>query len=116
MDIKKLRLHKMKNGNGLELTIERAGNMGDKVTSVEIHKAIVHNDLYNSVQALAVHLAIMAFHLKETDVEDIAMPSPELFKDFSVGSYTITGDEEKSGIIISGTLRTADSPSGEVHE
>ena len=105
MDIKKLRLHKMKNGNGLELTIERAGNVGDKVAAVEIHKAIVHNDLYNAVQALAVHLAIMAFHVKENEVEDIAMPDANRFKDFSCGSYSISGDDEKRGIIISGTLR-----------
>lgn len=105
MDIKKLRLHKMKNGNGLELSIERSGNVGDKVTCLEIHKAIVHNDLYNAVQALAVHLAIMAFHVKDNEVEDIAMPDPARFKDFSCGSYSISGEEEKRGIIISGTLR-----------
>jgi hypothetical protein len=104
MDITKLRLLKQKNGNGLELSYEKPGASGDKVgVPSETHTAIVHNDLYNAVQALAPHLAIMAFHVKE--VEDIAMPDANVFKDFTVGSYNISGKEEKRGIIISGTLR-----------
>lgn len=103
MEITKLRLHKLKNGNGLELVIDKTAAAGDKVNAVEIHKAIVHNDLFNAVQGLRVHLAMMAFHVK--DVEDIAMPDAETFKDFSVGSYSISGADEKRGIIISGTLR-----------
>lgn len=104
MEITKLRLTKMKNGNGLELGYDKPGPAGDKITvPVETHSAIVHGDLYNAIQALAPHLAIMAFHVKE--VEDIAMPDPEIFSAFSVGSYTISGKDEKRGLIISGTLR-----------
>jgi hypothetical protein len=106
MDITKLRLLKQKNGNGLEISYEKPGASGDKVgVPSETHTAIVHNDLYNAIQALAPHLAIMAFHVKETDVEDIAMPDKALFDAFSVGSYNISGKEDKRGIIISGTLR-----------
>lgn len=106
MEITKLRLLKLKNGNGLELSYEEDGANGDKINRAgETHTAIIHNDLYNAVQALAVHLAIMAFHVKENEVEDIAMPEMERFKDFTVGSFSISGKDEKRGIIISGTLR-----------
>lgn len=112
MEITKLRLVKLKNGNGLELSYEKPGPQGDKVAVAgEGHTALIHNDLYNAVQALAPHLAMMAFHVKESEVEDIAMPDLAKFKDFTVGSYSISGKEEKRGIIISGTLRK----SGKAH-
>lgn len=112
LEIQKVKLHKTKNGNGLEMSYERTGPQGDKVAVVgEIHTALVHNDFYNAIQALAPHLAMMAFHVKESEVEDIAMPDPAKFKDFSVGSYSINGKDEKRGIIISGTLRK----SGKAH-
>jgi len=112
MEITKLRLVKLKNGNGLELSYEKPGPSGDKIAVAgENHTALIHNDLYNAVQALAPHLAMMAFHVKESEVEDIAMPDPAKFKDFTVGSYSISGKEEKRGIIISGTLRK----SGKAH-
>lgn len=112
MDITKLRLVKQKNGNGLELSYEKPGPQGDKIAVAgEGHTALIHNDLYNSIQALAPHLAMMAFHVKEAEVEDIAMPDAAMFKDFTVGSYSISGKDEKRGIIISGTLRK----SGKAH-
>lgn len=112
MEITKLRLVKLKNGNGLELSYEKPGPQGDKIAVAgEGHTALIHNDLYNAVQALAPHLAMMAFHVKESEVEDIAMPDPAKFKDFTVSSYSISGKEEKRGIIISGTLRK----SGKAH-
>lgn len=108
MDITKLRLNKQKNGNGLELSYEKPGPNNDKIAVAgETHGAIIHNDLYNAIQALAPHLAMMAFHVKESHVDDIAAPDAELFKDFTVGSYSISGKDEKRGIIISGTLRKA---------
>ncbi len=108
MEITKLRLLKLKNGNGLELSYEKPGPQGDKIAVAgETHTALIHNDFYNAVQALTPHLAMMAFHVKESEVEDIAMPDPAKFKDFTVGSYSISGKEEKRGIIISGTLRKA---------
>jgi hypothetical protein len=108
MNITKLRLNKAKNGNGLELSYEKPGANGDKIEAKgEIHTALIHPDLYNAVQSLAPHLAIMAFHVRELDVPDIAMPPAELLKDFTVGSYSISGKDEKRGIIISGTLRKA---------
>lgn len=112
MEITKLRLVKQKNGNGLELSYDKPGPQGDKIAVAgEGHTALIHNDLYNAVQALAPHLAMMAFHVKESEVEDIARPDPAQFKDFTVGSYSISGKEEKRGIIISGTLRK----SGKAH-
>ncbi len=108
MEITKLRLLKQKNGNGLELSYEKPGPQGDKVAvSGETHTALIHSDLYKDIQALAPHLAMMAFHVKENEVEDIANPDKALFDDFTVGSYSISGKDEKRGIIISGTLRKA---------
>ena len=106
MDITKLKLLKQKNGNGLELSYEKPGPHTDKIgVTGETHTALVHPDLYNAIQALSPHLAMMAFHVKENQVADIAMPAAALFKDFTVGSYSINGKDEKRGIIISGTLR-----------
>lgn len=106
MEITKLKILKLKNGNGLELSYEKPGPNTDKIAVTgETHTALIHNDLYNAIQSLGVHLAMMAFHVKENQVEDIAMPDINLFKDFTVGSYSLNGKEEKRGIIISGTLR-----------
>lgn len=108
MEITKLKILKLKNGNGLELSYEKPGPQADKIVITgETHSALIHGDLFNAVQALAVHLAIMAFHVKDNEVEDIAAPDLAKFKDFSVGSYSIIGADEKRGVIISGTLRKA---------
>jgi len=108
MEITKLKILKLKNGNGLELSYEKPGPQADKISITgEAHTALIHNDLFNAIQALAPHLAIMAFHVKDDEVEDIAVPDISKFKDFSVGSYSIIGSDEKRGVIISGTLRKA---------
>lgn len=105
MEILKVRIEKLKNGNALHMVVDKSGAAADVVNADEKHKALMHNDLYNAIQALAPHLAIMNFYVSELDVEDIAMPDKAKFDPFTVGSYVINGKDEKAGIQISGTLR-----------
>lgn len=101
MDIIKVRLHKTKKGNGLVLTYKKKENE-DPVDGVETHKAPIHQDLQQAIDALAIHLACMTFYVKGSQVEDIAMPAPELSEKFHVNGYSIGGDDDNPGIVISG--------------
>ena len=101
MELIKVRLHKTKKGNGLVLTYKRQ-DPGDDVDGSETHRALIHQDCQAAIDALAIHLAILTFYVKTGEVQDIAAPEPELSEKFHVNGYSIGGDDDNPGIVISG--------------
>lgn len=100
-NITKVKKLKLKNGFGLVLTYEKK-SIGDKVDGNEKHDALIHSDLLNGIDSLAIHLAIMTGYVKPAQVEDIAMPSPELSATFHVNGYSLGGNDDNQGIVVSG--------------
>lgn len=101
VNILKVRILKQKKGNGLTLLLESSEG-GDGVTSNEVHKAIIHKDLQDGVDALGLHLAIMTGYISSNVIEDIAAPDLKLAEKFHVNGYSIGGDDDNQGIVISG--------------
>lgn len=103
--IVKVRLHDTKKGRGLIISSIDTDPNGEEVNNPgAIHKAIIHGNLQSALDALAIHFAIMSGYVKPVQVEDIAMPAPELSESFHVKGYSLGGDEDEgtAGVIISG--------------
>lgn len=103
MDIIKVRLHKTKKGNGLVLTYKKKDN-SDDVDGTETHKAPIHKDCQDAIDALAIHLAVLTGYVNASKVEDIAEPAYELSDKFHINGYSLGGDADQGtdGVVISG--------------
>lgn len=99
--IQSVKLTKIKKGQGLSLTLERSEG-GDPMTASENHKGLIHPDLKAAFNRLRIHLAILCGYVKPSAVEDIIKPPEKLFENFHVHAYSIGGDDNNSGIVISG--------------
>jgi hypothetical protein len=102
MEIKKARLLKVKDGYGLDLTIDGQDKAGAAMNGNDKYKGLVHADLKNAFDALRPHLAMVAGWVPTTSVEDIAAPNMALFEKYHVHGYSLGGDDEKPGVVISG--------------
>lgn len=93
---------KIVKGDGLEIHFieTEADNM--KVPKWEKCPAIPHPDLNAAWEALAIHLAIMTGYVKPGDIKDLKKIKPEMVEGFKVTSFSLGGDEEKEGIVLSG--------------
>ena len=106
LDIKKIKLAKVKDGDGLELTFSRTDPDKSQVKGTEEHKGLVHPDLIDATKALRIHLAILCGYVKESQVEDIAMPDEALMEKFFVSGISLGGSEDKPGVMITGRIIT----------
>jgi hypothetical protein len=102
MDIKKVRLLKVKDGHGLDLTIDAQDKAGAAMNGNDKYKGLVHQDLRNAIDGLKIHYAMVAGFVPTDAVEDIAQPDMALFEKYHVHGYSIGGDDDKPGITISG--------------
>jgi hypothetical protein len=100
--IKSAKLTKIKKGQGLLLSLEEKDRRGDDVNDQKNHKGLIHPDLKAAFNRLRPHLAIMCGYVKSIQVEDIAMPDESLFDNFHVHAYSIGGNEDSEGVVISG--------------
>lgn len=100
--IKSAKLTKIKKGQGLLLSLEEKDRRGDDVNDQKNHHGLIHPDLKAAFNRLRPHLAIMCGYVKSIQVEDIAMPPEELFENFHVHAYSIGGNEDSEGVVISG--------------
>lgn len=73
----------------------------------EKHTSAPHKDLTNAFTAIAVHAALLSEFISVTEISDIENPEHPKLKDFTVSGFTVVGDEEEEGVIITGlkTLR-----------
>lgn len=99
--ISSAKLTKIKKGQGLSLSLERSEG-GDPMTATEIHKGLIHADLKSAFNRLRIHLAILCGYVKPSAVDDIIKPAEKLMENFHVHAYSIGGDDNNSGIVISG--------------
>lgn len=113
MQITKVKL--IKGGETLELSTVKQEANRSTTKAKEEHSAAVHVDLKSAMLQLAIHFAILADYIKPSQVKAIKVPDeemgvdvdelsydPELIKGFNVTGYSLGGDEEDRGIIITG--------------
>jgi hypothetical protein len=99
--IQSVKLTKVKKGQGLSLTLER-DEAGGPMTASENHKGLIHADLKKAFDRLRIHLAVLCGYHKPSAVEDIIKPEEALMENFHVHAYSIGGDDNNQGIVISG--------------
>src|SRR5687767_4329709 len=68
----------------------------------EEHDAEIHKDLVNAFAGLNIHLGILAEFIPSADIEDLENVNAEVYEDFRVTSYSIGGDEDDEGIVLTG--------------
>lgn len=100
--LQKVKLAKVKNGEGLELVFKQTDPDGTQATGTGNHKGLVHPDLKEAMTALRPHLAMLCGFVKTGAVEDIAAPEDEMFENFFVKGISLGGDEDHPGVVISG--------------
>lgn len=74
----------------------------------EKHNSAPHKDLTKAFAAIAVHAALLSEFISVNEIADIEEPEHPKLKDFTVSGFTVVGDEEEEGVIITGlkTLRS----------
>jgi len=87
---------------GMEIHFIETEKDNLKVPKWEKCPAIPHADLTIAWEALAIHLAVMTGYVKPGDVKNIWKPKPEQVEGFKITSFSLGGDEEKEGIVLSG--------------
>jgi hypothetical protein len=97
--IQKVKLIKEKT---LELSYTKTEADKSKTAVFESHKTEVHKDLKNAFSDLSIHLALIPSIIDPKSIDDIENVEPELYSDFHVSSYSIGGDEEDPGVVLSG--------------
>lgn len=108
MTIKKARLLKVKDGFGLDLTIESKDKAGAVMNGQDKYHGLIHPDLRKAFDRLKVHLALISGFVPISEVPDIANPNMELFEKFHIHGYSVGGDdgEGTQGITLSGHMIT----------
>jgi len=93
---------KLVKGETLDYTYTKTDDKGAKSKGSESLKAPIHADLKQAFENLGIHLAVMCGYVASKQVKDIETPKPELYEGFHVTSYSIGGDEDDQGVVISG--------------
>lgn len=93
---------KLVKGETLDYNYTKTDDKGAKSKVTESLKAPVHGDLKQAYANLDIHLAIMCGYLTPARIKEIAMPAPELSEGFHVTSFSLGGDEDDPGVVISG--------------
>lgn len=93
---------KLVKGETVDYNYTKTDDQGAKSKGSESLKAPVHADLKQAYANLDIHLAIMCGYLKPAKVKDISLPAPELSEGFHVTSFSLGGDEDDPGVVISG--------------
>lgn len=94
---------KLIKGETLSVSYMKISDDGKKSTvKDEEFEGLVHNDLVESFNGLAIHLAVLTYYVKAKSVKDIENPAPELTEGFVVRAISYGGDDDDQGITISG--------------
>lgn len=99
---------KISRGKFVEVHVEKPGVTKPREAGEMIFDP-PHPDQLNAWDALAIHFAIMTGYVAAKDV-DITDVDPELIKNFTVSAFSIGGEEQGGGVVLTGQHRLADGP------
>lgn len=106
-EISKMTLQKVKDGEGLKVKFKEASDAGGAEANDDREcKGLVHPDLKGAMNALAIHWALLSGLIKIGEVPDIAMAEHPILEKIHINGYSIGGDDETQGVIISGHYQT----------
>lgn len=106
LTIKKIKLAKVKDGDGLTITFSGTDPDNTAVLGEQEHKGLIHPDLRAATEALRPHLGILCGFIKESQVPDIATPDEKLLKDIHVSGISLGGSEDNPNVVITGRVTT----------
>ncbi len=106
LTIKKIKLAKVKDGDGLTLTFSGMDPDNTAVMGEQEHKGLIHPDLRAATEALRPHLGILCGFIKEGDIPDIADPDEALLKDIHVTGVSLGGSDDNPNVVITGRVTT----------
>lgn len=86
----------------LDIWFTKLNDKGEKASAYESSKVPWHEDLSQSFENLAIHLAICCGYRRANQVKQIETPPVELTEGFHVTSFSIAGDDDNPGFVISG--------------
>lgn len=104
MAFTKAKLLKVKDGYGLTLTFKKTDVAGAGCDGTENMRGLIHPDLKKAFDALTPHMAMIAGFILPSAVAEIADVDLALFEKYHVHGYSIGGDDDSGGIVISGHL------------
>lgn len=101
MQITKVKL--IKGGdNGIEISTVKLEANKSTTKANEEHSAAVHVDFKAAMTSLAIHFGLLSDYLKPSQVKNIDKYDVELIKDFTVTGFSIKGDAEDKGFVLTG--------------
>lgn len=104
MAFTKAKLLKVKDGFGLTLTFKKTDVAGAGCDGTENMRGLIHPDLKKAFDALTPHMAMIAGFVLPSAVAEIADVDLALFEKYHVHGYSLGGDDDSGGIVISGHL------------
>jgi hypothetical protein len=94
---------KLVKGESLEVTYSKTeAQTSENIEVNEKHTAVAHQDLKDSFQAMAVHLALLSDFLSPDQIKDINKYDPKLVEKFTVRGFSVGGNEGEEGVVIMG--------------
>lgn len=92
---------KLLKGDKVEIYYKKQdSNVSKPVNCSEENPNTPKQELRDAFAALTIHAALLAEFISTALVPDIAKANPELIKDYLVTGFTITGNEDDEGVII----------------
>lgn len=98
-EIKKAKIVK---GERLDIAFIKDYGGGERNPASEEFKAEMHPDAKQAFANLRVHLALMVYAIAQSSINEIETPDEELISTFHIHGYSIGGDEEDKGVVLSG--------------
>src|SRR4051812_36395236 len=104
LNVKKLKLLKVKEGNGLTLTFDHKDTAGANADGIENFKGLIHKDLADAVQAFGIHYVILLGYAKVPDILDPSIEVLQLLEKVHISGYSLGGGEDTECIVLTGHL------------
>jgi hypothetical protein len=98
----KIRKVKIVKDKTLEVSYVKTEKDKSKTSVSESHAAEVHPDLKTAFSGLNIHLGILSEFIPSTSFEKLDFIHPDLVADFRVSGYSIGGDEDDEGVVLTG--------------
>ncbi len=98
-EIKKAKIIK---GERLDISFVKDYGKGERNPAQEEFKAEMHRDAKTAFGNLRVHLALMVYAISQSEIAEIETPDEELISTFHIHGYSIGGDEDDKGVVLSG--------------
>lgn len=99
-NVKKLKLLKQKEGNGLTLDFEYTDAAGAPATGGDDFKGLIHNDLYQALQSFRVHYMILLGYIQVDDILQLTNEQLLIAEKAHISGYSLNDASNGSETIV----------------